>query len=222
MDATEITAYRTAATAAIASRYLARRDSRTLGIIGAGQQAHTQIAAHVALFDLSIIKVYDCSADAAARLVDSLPDHPLRSCPLEEAAESDIVCTLTPAVEPFLKREWVRPGTHINAVGADAQGKQELEPSILKDAIVVVDDMRQATAGGEINVPLRKGLIRVEDVYGTLGEIIAGKKPGRTDERSITVFDSTGLAIEDVAVARIIYRKAQLRGGYLSLNLVEE
>ena len=222
MDATEITAYRTAATAAIASRYLARRDSRTLGIIGAGQQAHTQIAAHAALFELELVKVYDCSADASARLIDSLPDRPLRSCPLEEAAEADIVCTLTPAKEPFLKREWVRPGTHINAVGADANGKEELEPSILKDAIVVVDDMRQSTAGGEINVPLRKGLISVEDVYGTLGEIIAGNKLGRTDERSITVFDSTGLAIEDVAVASIVYRKARQRGGYLSLDLVEE
>jgi alanine dehydrogenase len=221
MDATEITAYRTGATAAIASRYLARKGSRTLGIIGAGQQAYTQLAAHAKLFDLGLVKVHDRSSAAAARFIESFPDRSIRSCSAEEASASDIVCTLTPAREPFLKRDWIMPGTHINAVGADADGKEELEPSILKDAVVVVDDMRQSTAGGEINVPLKKGIITVEDIYGTLGEIIAGKKPGRTDEESITVFDSTGLAIEDVAVASIIYRKAQQRGGYLSLDLVE-
>jgi len=121
-----------------------------------------------------------------------------------------------------VKREWVAPGAHINAVGADAAGKQELEPSILKEAAVVVDDLRQASSAGEINVPLKNGLYSVEEVYGTLGEIIAGMKPGRVDDKAITVFDSTGVAVADVATADLVYRKAMRKGGYLSLDFVEE
>ena len=220
MDATEITAYRTAATAAIASRYLARKDSHALGIIGAGKQARSQVLAHAELFDLRQINAADRSPEAVRNLVESLPDFSVEECTLEEAAGSDIVCTLTPSREPLVRREWVRPGTHINAVGADARGKQELEPAILTDAVVVVDDPRQAIAAGEINVPVSAGLYSVDDVYATLGEIITGSKPGRTDDDMITVFDSTGVAIEDLAVARVIYQKASRIGGYPSMELV--
>lgn len=222
MDATDITAYRTGAAAAIASRYLARKDSHTLGIIGAGRQAYTQLLAHAELFDLSLIRVFDRFDVAVAKLISCFPEYPVEACSLEEAVASDIVCTLTPAREPFVKREWVIPGTHINAIGADAAGKQELEPSILGEAILVVDDLAQASAAGEINVPIKKGLIAIEQVYATLAEIIAGEKQGRTDEKAVTVFDSTGLAIEDIAVANLVYKKAQQIGGYLSLDFVEE
>ena len=220
MDATRITAYRTGAAAAIASRYLARQNSHTLGIIGAGYQAHTQILAHARLFDLSSINICDISSTAVQRLIKTFPEYPIKSCSVKEAAASDIVCTLTPSREPILKRDWVTPGTHINAVGADAAGKQELEPSILNDAIVVVDDMRQAIAGGEINVPVKKGLFTSSQIYGTLAELVIGAKKGRTDNRAITVFDSTGIAIEDMAVARLIFEKAQQIGGYPSIDLI--
>jgi alanine dehydrogenase len=221
MDATDITAYRTGATAAIASKYLARKDSHTLGIIGAGRQSYTQLLAHMTLFDLRLIKIFDLSGDAVKKLMRHFPQYPLQECSLEETAASDIVCTVTPSRVPVLKRESVVPGTHINAIGADAEGKEELEPTILKKAIVVVDDIRQAVAGGEINVPIKKGLFRADDIYATLGEIIAGKKQGRKDEKTITVFDSTGLAIEDIAVARLVYEKAKNSGSYLSLDFVE-
>ena len=154
MDATEITAYRTGATAAIASKYLARQDSHSLGIIGAGRQAYTQILAHAEVFDLRLIKVFDCSRAAIERLIKSFPSYPLKECSLEEATASDIVCTLTPSRVPLVKKEWVIPGTHINAIGADAEEKEELEPSILREAIVVVDDLSQVSAAGEINVPI--------------------------------------------------------------------
>ena len=222
MDATDITAYRTGAAAAIASRYLARKDSHTLGIIGAGRQAYTQLVAHAELFDLSLIRVFDRLDAAVEELISSFPGYPLKACSLEETVASDIVCTLTPAQEPFVRREWVTLGTHINAIGADAAGKEELEPSILKEAIIVVDDLAQASAAGEINVPIKKGLIAIEQVYATLDEIIAGKKQGRIDEKVVTVFDSTGLAIEDIAVANLVYKKAQQIGGYLTLDFVEE
>ncbi len=219
MDATEITAYRTGATAAIAARYLARWDSHVLGVFGAGRQAYTQILAHAELFDLREVRVYDVQSGAAERLVGQLPQLHLRACPAEEAAASDIICTVTPARAPFFKKAWLRPGTHINAIGADAEGKEELEPDVLKGAVVVVDDLRQASAGGEINVPITEGLYSPDEVYASLGEIIAGKKPGRTDPQAVTIFDSTGVAIEDVAISRLVYEAAR-SGSFQTIDLV--
>ncbi|HJX69006.1 MAG TPA: ornithine cyclodeaminase family protein [Dehalococcoidia bacterium] len=220
MDATEITAYRTGAAAAIASKYLARRSPHTMGVIGAGYQAYTQILAHAELFNPISINAFDISRAAVDRLGQSLPHLSIKRCSVQEAASCDIVCTLTPSRSPIVKREWIRPGTHINAVGADAPGKQELEPSILKEAIVVVDDLTQASHSGEINVPIEKGLYSVNEVYGTLAEVIVGKKKGRIDSKAITVFDSTGIAVEDIAVARLLFEKAQQAGGYPSIDLV--
>jgi alanine dehydrogenase len=176
MDATEVTAYRTAATSAIASRYLARKDSQTLGIVGAGYQAYPHIIAHAMLFKFKEVRVSDISKKAVAKLMESLPNLPLKECSLEQTVKSDIVCTLTPARQPVVKKEWLLPGTHINAVGADAEGKEELEPSILNDAMVVVDDLRQSIHAGEINVPVSKGLFKKQQIYATLGEIIIGRK----------------------------------------------
>lgn len=222
MDATHITAYRTGASAAIASKCLARHDPHTLGIVGAGRQAYTQILAHVQVFDLKLIKIFDLSGATVEKLIGSFPKYPIKACSLEETAASDIVCTLTPARVPFLKKEWIIPGTHINAIGADAEGKEELDPAILKEAIVVVDDLRQASMAGEINVPISKGMFSVDEVYGTLSEIIVGRKQGRRDGSAITIFDSTGLAIEDIAVAKHIYEKAKREAAsYISLDIIE-
>lgn len=220
MDGTDITAYRTGAAAAVASKYLARKDSHTLGIVGAGRQSYTQLLAHVELFNLREIKVFDRRAAAVETFVRSFPGYSVGACSLEETVDSDIVCTVTPAREPFLKSDLVRPGTHINAIGADAEGKEELDPSLLKKAMVVVDDVKQAAVAGEINVPVSKGLFKVEEVYANLGEIIAGYKQGRNNEKAITIFDSTGLAIEDIAVAKLVYDKARNKSGYLSLEFI--
>jgi alanine dehydrogenase len=222
MDATEITAFRTGSTAAIASKYLARKNSRTLGIVGAGQQGYSQILAHMELFTFDLIKAFDISGTAVERLMKSFPAAPIKMCSLEDTMYSDIVCTVTTTCKPFIKREWVMPGTHINAVGADAEGKEELDPNILRDSLIVVDNLEQAAASGEINVPLKQGLLSIEDVYGTLGEIICGNKKVIMDDNTITVFDSTGLAVEDLAVANLLYTKAILTGGYQSLNIVDE
>jgi alanine dehydrogenase len=220
MDATEITAFRTGAAAAIASRYLARQDSHTVGIIGAGFQAHAQILAHAGLFSPISINAFDISRAAVDGLMRSLPQFLIRNCSIQETVASDIVCTLTPSRSPIVKKEWVKPGTHITAVGADAPGKQELEPSILKEATVVVDDMKQAGGSGEINVPIQKGIYSTDEVYGTLAEVVAGKKKGRIDSKAITVFDSTGIAVEDIGVAKLLFEKARQRGGYPSIDLV--
>jgi ornithine cyclodeaminase/alanine dehydrogenase-like protein (mu-crystallin family) len=155
-------------------------------------------------------------------MMKMLPDYPIEETTIEEAATADILCTVTPVRQPIVRSEWIMPGTHINAVGADAAGKQELDPQILKDALVVVDDLKQASSGGEINVPIKKGLYRLGDVYATLGEIISGQKVGRRDDRAITVFDSTGVAIQDLAVAQLVYQRARQEGGYLEVALSDE
>lgn len=106
-------------------------------------------------------------------------------------------------------------------MGADAEGKQELELSILKEAVVVVDDMMQAKKSGEINVPVSRGEYSTDEVCATLDEIIVGRKKGRTNDRTVTVFDSTGIAIEDLAVAKLIYEKARTGGDYSSIDFIK-
>jgi len=182
MSATDITAYRTGAAGAIASRYLARPNPHSLGIVGAGRQAYTQILAHTRIFEFKAMKIFDLSNVAIERLAQAFPEFPIKKCSLEETIASDIVCTLTPSRTPYVKKEWVVPGTHINAIGADAEGKEELYPDILKNAIVVVDDLSQASMAGEINVPIRQSFFSIDEVYGTLGEIIIGQKQGRKDK----------------------------------------
>ncbi|MGA3093843.1 MAG: ornithine cyclodeaminase family protein [Dehalococcoidales bacterium] len=221
MDGTDITAYRTGAASAVASKYLARKNSCTLGLVGAGRQAYTQLMAHAAIYDLQLIKVYDISEAATARLMRAFPQYRIEAHTLPDVLASDIVCTVTPAHQPVVKKEWVKPGVHINAVGADAHGKEELDPEILNEAVIFVDDMRQASTSGEINVPLDRGLLNPNRIRGSLSDLVGGLKTGRTSDKEITVFDSTGLAIEDIACARLIYEKVKDREGYTRLNFIE-
>jgi len=221
MDGTDITAYRTGAASAVASKYLARQNSRTLGLVGAGRQSYTQLMAHAAIYDLQLIKVYDISGASVERLVRAFPQYRIEAHTLPDVMASDIVCTVTPAHQPIVKKEWVRPGVHINAVGADAHGKEELDSEILNEAIIFVDDMRQASTSGEINVPLDRGLLNPSRIRGSLSDLVGGLKTGRTSDKEITVFDSTGLAIEDIACAHLIYEKVKDREGYTRLNFIE-
>jgi alanine dehydrogenase len=134
--------------------------------------------------------------------------------------DADIVVTTTPSRGAIVKSSWIKPGTHINAIGADAAGKQELDPAILKKARVVVDDFRQASHSGEINVAFEKGLLKKKDIYAELGQIISGKKHGRSSRQEITVFDSTGLAIQDLAIADLVYRTALRKKAGRRLNII--
>ncbi len=208
MDATRITSFRTGAAGGVAAKYLARPDSNTLGLVGAGAQAKTQLLALLENFELSSIHVWSLRDDEIEGFKNNFKDLPIEKASLEEAAGCDIVCTTTPARGFIVKKEWIKPGAHINAIGADAPGKQELDPQILNEAKVVVDDIAQARHSGEINVAIKEGLFPVNDIYATLGEIVAGKKAGRVDDE-ITVFDSTGLAIQDIATARMLFEKAK-------------
>jgi len=220
MNATQLTDARTGAAGAIAAKYLARRDSRSLGLVGAGRQARTQLLATAQLFDLENVLVASRSRSSAERFAAEMSRKlgiDVVACEVREACGADIVATTTPAREPVVRDEWIGEGTHINAIGADAPGKQELDPKILRRAKVVIDAWEQAKHSGEINVPLRNRQLFREDIYAELGEIVAGKKPGRESDEEITVFDSTGLAIQDLAAAALAYRLAQERkvGQYL-------
>lgn len=219
MDATQITNFRTGAAGAIASKYLAKKDSSLLGLIGCGVQAQTQLLAISKVFNLKEVLIFDISKNAMDNFTKNNPDLPIKKVSLREACSADIVCTTTPSREPVVKREWIKRATHINAIGADGPGKQELDPIILKDAKIVLDDFAQGCHSGEVNVPLSKGLLKKEEIYATLGEIVAGIKKGREADE-ITIFDSTGLAIQDIAVARVIYEEAKRRGVGQEIDMV--
>jgi ornithine cyclodeaminase/alanine dehydrogenase len=219
MDATLLTAMRTGAAAGVASKYLLGRAPRTVGFVGCGVQARPLLAAHRAQWPDVEVLCADLSPAAAERFAAEVGG---RVVPVAEAAGADVVNTSTPSTVPVVKREWVKAGAHINAIGADGPGKQELEAGLLTASRVFVDDMDQATHSGEVNVPLHHGEYSQAQLAGTLGDVIAGKLPARPGDvaSTITIFDSTGLAIQDVALARRLYDAARAKGVGVSLQLV--
>jgi alanine dehydrogenase len=218
MGGNNITAIRTAAAGGIAAKYLARRNSKTASFIGTGVQAKAQLLALLAVFpELEEIRACDLSIDAAESFAAYAESEAAQSRILvvenETAAvkEADIVVTTTPSKKPLVFESMVSEGTHFNCIGADAPLKEELDPAILKKAKVVVDDWEQASHSGEINVPFSKGVLSKKDVWAELGDIVAGTKAGRVSNEEITVFDSTGLAIQDAATVELVYKKATSR-----------
>ncbi|MFP3946849.1 MAG: alanine dehydrogenase [Archaeoglobaceae archaeon] len=212
MNATYLTDMRTGAAGGIAAKYLARKDSKVLGLIGSGRQAMTQLLATSEVMDIERVLVSSRNFEHCQnfkKIMEKKVDADIEVCKtLEDACKADIVATTTPVREPIIRDQWIEEGTHINAIGADAPFKQELDPDILKKAKVVVDSWEQASHSGEINVPISKGEISRDNIHAELGEIVAGKKHGRESDEEITVFDSTGLAIQDVATATLVYKKA--------------
>jgi len=224
MDGTLATTLRTGAAGAVAAKYLARKDSRIVGLVGCGVQARAQIEALRGRFGIREVRVWDYPRGCADRFIRSFKNHRYRFLACGDVrgcvSDCDIVVTATPSRKPLVRLEWLKPGVHINAIGADAAGKQELDPAILKEAKVVVDSWAQAAHSGEINVPVENKILDRSDIYAELGEIVAGKKKGRTDPREITVFDSTGLAIQDLAIASFLERKACRRHVGRQISLV--
>lgn len=216
MDGTVITAMRTAAASAVATKYLARPSSRTVGVIGAGQQSFYQLDAISRVLSLEEVTIFDLvqeKADRLASLAATRLNLEAKVCatPAEAVRGKDVIVTVTPSTEPVVKDEWMSAGMHINCVGADGPGKQELEGAILGHSRIIVDDWEQASHSGEINVPFSRGDIKREDVAGEIGEVVAGFMEGRTSESEITIFDTTGLAIQDVVCAWRAYEAAAQR-----------
>jgi alanine dehydrogenase len=219
LDGGTVTRLRTGAAAAVATRHLARPGARTLGQIGCGGMAPCLVRAVALVRPFDEIVVAARNPAHAAALVAQLAPLPARAGSLREAAGCDVVTTATPSTEPVVLADWVRPGTHVNAVGADAPGKEELDPALLRRGRVFVDDRAQAVHSGEINVPIAQGSFRADEVVATLGEVVAGAAPGRRAPDEITVFDSTGLAIQDLAVGRLAYDRARAAGAGTELRL---
>jgi alanine dehydrogenase len=201
MDSMAITALRTAAATAVAAKYLSRTDSRTLLICGCGAQPPAQLAALLAVRRPKRVLAYDQDMKKASSLGGATPVSDLR----EAMAGSDIVITCTTARRYFVTRDMVRPGTFIAAVGADHEEKQEIEPQLMARAKVVTDLTEQAAAIGDLHHAIDAGAMSRDDVHAQLGEVVAGRRPGRTGDDEITIFDSTGTGLQDAAVARAVY-----------------
>lgn len=217
MDSREITSVRTAAATAVAAKYLARSDSRTLTICGCGHQGHVQAMAIARVFHLQEIFTFDQSAEHSERLAQQLTsDLKIPAKPVTDLAravrQSDICVTCTTSRQPILGPDDVVPGTFVAAVGADNPEKQELVPALMAKAKIVVDILDQCTVMGDLHHAIEAGAVTRDDVHAELGEIVAGKKPGRESDQEITIFDSTGMALQDVATAAFLYEKAKRRG----------
>jgi alanine dehydrogenase len=216
LDSIDITIKRTAAATAVAAKYLARKNSSVATICGCGDQGRAQLRALRLVLPLANVYVFDVDQMASSRLADELSGElkidiePVRALP-SAIRSSDAVVTCTTATEFFLHQEDVAPGTFIAAVGADDFDKQEIDPALLASAKVVGDNLDQICSIGDTHHAIANGLMGKEDVYAELGEIVAGKKSGRTADSEIIIFDSTGVAIEDAAAAMAVYEKARAR-----------
>jgi alanine dehydrogenase len=208
LNATKLTDMRTGAAGAVAGKYLSSKKEIVLGLIGTGRQAEAQYRAISRELDIREIKCWSRNARHAEKFAETITDHDARSVPVEKACDCDLLVTTTPSRAPVVRSEWVHDGTHINAIGADAPGKQELDPLLLRRGLVFVDDMAQAVHSGEINVPVAQGIFTPENIAGTLGEVVLGMK-GRKNTDQLTIFDSTGLAIQDLAIAAIAMRNGR-------------
>jgi alanine dehydrogenase len=224
MDSIEITVLRTGAATAVAARHLARPASKVATICGCGLQGRIQLRALSRVLPLSRAFAWDLdplrARDYAAEMSADLRIEVLPATDLEAAvAESDVCVTCTPSRTPFLQAGFLRPGAFVAAVGADSPDKQELDPGILASAKVVVDVLDQCAAIGELHHALESGSITRAGVHAELGQIVAGRKQGRSSEAEIAVFDSTGTALQDVAAAALVYEKAVRAGAGTSIAL---
>jgi len=212
LSATFLTSLRTGAAGGVAARYLARSNSSSVGLVGCGHQAAKQLEALELVFKLKKVKVWGLTRQESENFVRALSpvkDLQFDICDhVREACDADIVVTTTPSRKPLVMDSWIKPGTHINAIGADAPGKQELANDLIQRSKIIVDELDQACHAGEINVPISQKVISPQNIYAQLGEIIIGRKKGRETLEEITIFDSTGLAIQDVASGALVYQKA--------------
>lgn len=215
MDSGEITRIRTGAATAVAARYLARADSAALTLFGCGRQAESQVDALMEVLPIARVWLNDPAPGAADRLAERLRTrHGIEAGAVEgeelsrALARSDVIVTCTPSRRFFLTRAMVPRGAFVAGVGTDDSRKQELEPELLAENTVVADVLEQCLAIGDLHHAHSTGLITRHQVHAELAEVVAGTKPGRKDREEITVFDSTGTAVEDVVVAALCYERA--------------
>lgn len=225
VDATSITAIRTAAVSAVATRILAQEDAGDLAILGSGEQARSHLEAMRAVRKLRRTRVWSRSPESAWEFANreserhGLPIEPVASA-REAVVGADLICTTTAAQEPVLLGDWLSPGAHINAVGACFPSSRELDTRAVVLSRLFVDRRESAEAeAGDFLIPKQEGAIGDEHIAGEIGEVLLGRVPGRRSAGEITLFKSLGLAIEDLAAAHHVYRKALATGGGISFAL---
>ncbi|TMT80336.1 ornithine cyclodeaminase family protein [Haloterrigena sp. H1] len=221
MDGTTLTMKRTGAAAAVATDYLAVEDASSLGLVGAGVQSYMQLEAISQIRPIEEVVVSDPDEGRVEHFVETYEERfDVRGGSIAEAGDCDVLSTVTPVEDPIVGLEDVGEHTHINAIGADAEGKHELADELLEAATIVIDDHEQCTHSGEINVPYSEGVLTDADIHGEIGELVVGTTESRTAETGVTVFDSTGLAIQDVAAAHVVYERASADGSGYEFDIV--
>lgn len=213
MDSIEITIVRTGAATAVAAKCLARADSRIATICGCGNQGRIQLRALMRVLQLEHVYAFDLDFERARRFAEELsPRLAIAIEPVRHAGDavlrSDVCVTCTPARGPIIMASHVRRGTFIAAVGADSAEKSEIDPAIFSSSKVVADIIEQCVRIGDIHHAIETGAIAIGDVHAELGEILCGRKTGRVSDDEVTIFDSTGAALQDVAAAAVVYERA--------------
>jgi len=214
MDGIHITLIRTAAAGAVAAKHLSKKDSTRVGIIGSGVQARFQLKALLEVRSIKTVKVYSNNQPQLQEYVKEMNglkglEVKAASSAKEACEDVDILVTCTPSHEPIVKASWISKGTHINAIGSDNPKKQELFADVLKNADkIVADRLEQCQAAGEIHHALKEGAITEQNIFAELGEITSGKKKGRDAPEETTIFDSTGVAVQDISVTALVLQKA--------------
>ena len=228
LNAEYITGMRTGAAGAIGAKYLAKKGAKTLLMVGAGHQAEFQVLATLtAVKSINRVFVYDpIDKGNAVKAVEKFSrkigekfrekeNREIEFMVVESlegtVGESEIIITATPSRKPMIMKEWVKPGTHFSCVGSDMPGKQEIDERIFQGARVFVDDIPQASRVGEVEIPIKKGQIEEKDLT-EIGRVLSGEVKGRLTEMDITIFDSTGIALQDIMTSKLALSKAKELG----------
>lgn len=223
-DGIYITALRTGAASGLATSYLANPDASSVAVFGCGAQGSTQLEAILAVRKINRVCLFDSSSEKAARLMKSISILSKIDCEinpeLSVLKEMDIICTATPSQSPLFSLGQLKPGVHINAIGSYRTDMQELDPNIFRVSKTYLDDAPACLVqSGDLSIPLKSGLIKIEDITGEIGELVSGKITGRTHPDDITVFKSVGNAIQDFFIANEAYEKSILEEKQQFINL---
>ncbi|MFK7745177.1 MAG: iminosuccinate reductase BhcD [Roseobacter sp.] len=209
-----LTAVRTAASSSVSIAHLARKDAKVLGMVGAGHQSTFQLRAAVEQRSFEKVVAWNPHPDMLPRLGAVAKELGLEFEAVtqqELGAQADVIITITSAFEPLMMTDWIKPGTHIACMGTDTKGKQEVDPAILKNATVFADEIAQSITIGEAQHAVGSGLIAEGDIT-PIGAVINGTHTGRSNDTEITLFDGTGVGLQDLAVASVAAREAEARG----------
>lgn len=209
-----LTAVRTAAASAISIAHLARKDAKVLGMVGAGHQAGFQLRAAAEQRNFDKVVAWNFHPEMLPGLAGVAEEIglPFEAVDREQlGTEADVIITITAAHEPLMMKAWIKPGTHIACMGTDTKGKQEVDPALIAAATLFTDEIAQSVTIGETQHAIAAGLIR-EDALTPIGDVINGKHPGRTSDEEITLFDGTGVGLQDLAVAAAAVKLAEAQG----------